>query len=89
MTDHEAKTFNHFSQANAEALAEVCPECEAYRDWFTYGRWNAQGEQVEKGQHGTRITIIHETADKEKDGDITPTKIPGHATVFCRHQIAK
>ena len=89
MTDHEATTFKYFSIVNAEALAEVCPDCEAYRDWFTYGRWKAQGEQVEKGQHGTRIAIIHEEPAKGDGEDGTPTKIPSTATVFCRHQIAK
>lgn len=88
MTIAEAKTF-HYSAANAikvqQAIeAKVVPcSCVPYLDVFNYKRWQAQGMQVLRGEHGLvklpTIMVI------EKDGQ--ETKRMGSSTVFCRCQV--
>lgn len=84
-TAETATQFERYSEANAEVLHEACPECQAYIDWFTYKRWLAQGFQVQRGEHGTKLTILAERKDKE-DPEKT-YKAPWRTTVFCRHQV--
>ena len=92
MTAAAAVTFEHGkSTAHVLLLASAAAangcQCKAYRDWFTYRRWQAQGYQVRKGEHGTRITTwVHYTA-KDKDGNEHERTRPRTTTVFCRCQV--
>ena len=89
MTKQQATQFERFSEINAEILESICTKCEAYKDWFTFKRWEAQGEMIARGQHGTRITVIVKTNDNsDKKEDVQTAKV-WHAVVFCRHQLAK
>ena len=92
MTAQQARHFEHGkSMASEVALAMAAQErgcnCQAYRDWFTYRRWQAQGMQVQKGQHGVKLTtwISYETEDK--DGNVKTHSRPKATTVFCRCQV--
>jgi len=86
-TAETARQFEGYSQANALILSCACPDCIPYEDWFTYNRWLAQGYQVQRGQHGTKLEIYVERPDRN---DQTKTvRIPWHTTVFCKHQVAK
>jgi antirestriction protein ArdC len=87
MTKKEATTFERFSAVNAAILESVCPSCEPYKDWFTYKRWEAQGKQVAKGQHGTRITVVVNKDDDDDDEQTVKYAKVWHAVVFCRHQV--
>ncbi len=66
-------------------------DCEPYRDVKTYKAWQAEGEQVVKGEKGIRVTTYIEfdsTGRKPDDPDYEPdAKRPWHAYVFCRHQL--
>lgn len=58
----EAKTFEQHSEINTRILEAECEaskeeKCEAYKDWFTFNRWIKQGFVVNKGEHGTKITV--------------------------------
>ena len=90
MTAVEARHFDRFSMTNAAIVAEAFPcGCEAYRDVFTYRRWQAQGFQVETGQKSTRIeTWIPVKKTDEVTGEKRVVgKRPRTASVFCRHQV--
>ena len=87
MTRKEALTFKRISARNGDILLRVCPKCEPYKDWFTYKRWKAQGEQVARGQHGTRLAVILEIEKEDENGEKTIETRPWTAVVFCRHQI--
>ena len=93
-----AEDARHFSQGHSTrqamildmAAAERGCNCEPYQDWFTYGRWRAQGQQVQQGEKGTNLAIYIETEKEDKEtGEITRGKRPWHTRVFCRHQVAK
>jgi antirestriction protein ArdC len=72
-----------------EAAAEHGCSCKPYVDWFTYNRWKAQGMQVQKGEHGVKLTTYpkEEVVDKET-GKIKTISRPKTTTVFCRCQVA-
>ena len=90
MTASEARHFDRFSEQNAAIVAEtfLCG-CEAYRDVFTYRRWQAQGFQVQKGEKSARIqTWIPVKKTDEVTGEKRVVgKRPKVAAVFCRHQV--
>ena len=90
MNATEAKTFEHKSIWNAATVEELRPcGCKAYKDIFTYKRWQAQGFQVMKGEVGTRITTfktIYKT-DEETGEKIPVGKRPWTSVVFCRCQV--
>ena len=86
-TAETAVQFDGYSMANALILSVICPECAPYEDWFTYARWTAQGFQVQKGQHGTKLMTFIEMKDKEDEKK--SHRRPWNTTVFCRHQVAK
>jgi len=88
MTKDEAKKFKYYSAVNAKILRNKCPECEPYKDWFTYKRWEAQSEQVARGQKGTRLTTYVETEVELENGKTEIETHPVTATVFCKHQLA-
>lgn len=93
MTAVQARTFEHGKSTTHEVLLAACAaengcQCRAYHDWFTYRRWQAQGFQVQKGEHGVKLqTWIRYTA-KDKEGRETERVRPKSTTVFCRCQIA-
>ena len=89
LTADQAKRFDRTSTANFQivalaAAARGC-SCEPYVDWFTYRRWQAQGFQVQRGQHGVKLTTWIPVIDKET-GEQTG-KRPRTASVFCRCQV--
>ena len=92
MTAETATIFTHGHSAAhvallaQEASARGC-NCQAYRDWFTYRRWQAQGCQIRKGEHGTKITTWVHYTRKDKDGQEHDRSRPKGTTVFCRCQV--
>ena len=94
LTPEEATSFDRYSATNAaQAIAQLVESgacsgtCEPYQDIFTYKRWLAQGYQVQRGQHGARLTIVvHGSKADDKTGDTVEYSRPWHTTVFCRHQ---
>lgn len=89
MTAAEAVTFETISETNAHILmmaahARGC-QCMPYSDWFTFNRWQAQGFQVQKGEHGVCLTTY--IPIKDKDSDEVKYRRPHKTYVFCRHQV--
>ena len=87
MNSLDAQTFVHRSKINAKILENTCPKCKAYKDWFTYNRWDAQNFQVKKGQHGTTIKSYHVVEMLDKNGKVKEELHPHTARVFCRCQV--
>jgi len=97
MTAEQAATFDRKSGVSAAILAMAAAErgcgCEAYRDWFTYRRWQAQGYQVRRGEHGVKLLTYAEVKVKADGGDgddgatTTTQRRPVATTVFCRCQV--
>jgi antirestriction protein ArdC len=91
MTAEVATTFSTFSSAHALILAHAAQErgceCQAYRDWFTYKRWRAQGYQVQRGEHGVKLTVYVEREAETDDGKTRTYSAPWRSTVFCRCQV--
>ena len=93
LTAVEARTFEHGkSMAHAMILAGAAQDngcsCQAYQDWFTYRRWQAQGMQVQKGEHGVKLTTWVTFEREDSQGKVTVHKRPKGTTVFCRCQVA-
>jgi len=95
MTAEQAVRFERHSPTSAAILAMAAAgrgcECEAYRDWYTYRRWQAQGYQVRRGEHGVKLLTYAEVKVKA-DGDdgattTTTRRRPVATTVFCRCQV--
>ena len=93
MTAQEATRFEHGQSTGSALILTLAAQergctCQPYADWFTYRRWKAQGFQVQKGEHGVKLTtyipktITNENGEKEQVG----TR-PWHSTVFCRCQV--
>lgn len=94
MTAAQARTFNTHSQENAAILEAAAAlrgcDCRPYVDWFTYNRWQAQDQQVQRGEHGVKILTWIETEKKDKKtGEVKRELKPRRATVFCRCQVKK
>lgn len=94
MTATEAKTFDTYSIQNELILAMAADArgcaCEAYRDWYTYNRWNAQGFQVQKGEKGVCLQTYRPYDEKdEKTGKVKRSVRPWRSYVFCRCQVAE
>jgi antirestriction protein ArdC len=89
MTSATATSFDRFSLQNAAIVENAAPcDCEAYRDIYTYARWQAQGMQVRKGEHGTKISTYAPITAKDDAGQtVVVGKRPWTSTVFCRHQV--
>lgn len=90
MSATEATTFEQYSGGNMTLVDSHFSECgcQAYADTFTYRRWLAQGQQVEKGQKGCKITVYAQTADTDDDGNETSgRKVLTSSTIFCKHQV--
>lgn len=92
MTESEATVFEQgFSLQNAAILDMAATErgcnCEPYIDWFTYKRWQAQGYQVQKGEHGVKLSCFLKMKQTDKDGKETTYSRPWTSVVFCRCQV--
>jgi len=94
MTAEDATTFESYSEFNAQTLMDAAEargcECQPYVDWFTYKRWKAQGMQVQKGEHGVKITTFVERfskTEKDKNGRPKSYRVPRNTSVFCRCQV--
>lgn len=96
MTAEQAVRFDTFSPTNALIVASsLTCGCSPYQDVFTYRRWAAQNCQVQKGEHGIKITtwIIARGKDADREPNAEPAdqengyKFPRTTTVFCRCQV--
>ena len=91
MTAAEAQSFDRFSLVNAAILEEASAlkgcNCHAYEDWFTYNRWQAQGLQVQRGEHGTKISVIIYSEKENDQGQVESRSFARTSTVFCRCQV--
>ena len=88
MTETQARSFAGFSVGNA-IMAEtgrVCG-CKAYKDIFTYGRWQALGFQVRRGEHGSRLPLVKDVVKEDEDGQEKSRRVLGSSVVFCRCQV--
>jgi len=92
MTIAQATVFSHKSLASELILEAASRErgcsCRAYVDYFTYNRWKAQGFQVQKGEHGVKLTTYITTYKTDPvTGEKVPSgKRPRTVSVFCRCQ---
>lgn len=91
MTPEQAVSFDGYSAGNAMVVRASLPcGCEPYVDVFTYRRWQAQGCQVKRGEHGIKIAKVVATTREDKEtGEKRDSRYLGSATVFCRHQIER
>ncbi len=91
MTAAEAQSFDRFSLVNAAILEEASAlkgcTCHAYEDWFTYNRWAAQNQQVQRGEHGTKISVIVHKQTTNDQGEVKDISFGRSVTVFCRCQV--
>ena len=96
MTAAEARTFEGglSLRSAAEVAEQLDCSCEPYADVFTYGRWQAQGFQVRKGEKAIRFSTwirpgSGEASDDEDDaqGDEQPRLLKRRVFVFCRCQV--
>ena len=93
MTIAEATVFSHKSLASELILEAASRErgcsCKAYTSYFTFRRWKAQGFQVQKGEHGIKLTTyipVHKT--DPKTGEKVPNGVrPKTTSVFCSCQV--
>ncbi len=93
MTADEATTFDRYSVSNAAQLTAAAEargcHCEPYADWYTFGRWRAQGFHVRRGEHSTRIATFAPITRTDPDtGEVTVIgSRPWTSHVFCRCQV--
>ena len=92
MTAVQATTFEHGKSLASELVLALAAQangcsCEAYRDWFTYKRWQAQGYQVQRGEHGVKLQTWIHYPTKDKHGNEVERVRPKSTTVFCRCQV--
>ena len=91
-TPETARRFEHGeSIPHTVLLAQAAQQrgctCEAYVDWFTYRRWQGQGYQVQKGEHGVKLTTFRTVEEQGRNGQTVSKSIPWRSTVFCRCQV--
>lgn len=79
------ESMTHAMILTMAAQARGCT-CEPYRDWFTYRRWQAQGYQVQKGEHGVKLTTYRPITETKHGKEVRKT-IPRTTSVFCRCQV--
>ncbi|MEE9612352.1 MAG: hypothetical protein V3W19_13945 [Desulfatiglandales bacterium] len=100
MTAKQAKEFDTISEKNylmVKALlaskSDPC-QCEPYKDVFTYGRWKAQGYQVQRGSKAIKAPLV-KRGTKEVEHPTTGEKDIKHWRVmtvsylFCRCQVKR
>jgi len=91
MTETEATSFGKVSATSINTiLANRHCNCDPYNDWFTFKRWIAQGQCVNKGAHGIKL-ICYAPGELKVDEDTRETVEIGKkwytAYVFCRCQV--
>lgn len=89
-TADAARAFTAKSLANAAYIrGQLACDCEPYADVFTYRRWQAQGQQVRRGEKGIKIPVVKtvEGADDDDAPRKRDRRILGSASVFCRCQV--
>ncbi len=97
MTAAEARTFERHSLTNAVIVEQAVREngcqagCSAYSAIFTYKRWQAQGMQVRRGEHGAKAVTYVVTCRVCADGacadhDRPPVRAKTYV-VFCACQV--
>lgn len=91
MSAEEARHFEVFSAANAQAIKGQIPcDCEPYKDVFTFNRWKGQGYHVLKGEHGLRIDVyMSREVEDQATGGTKTIKTRARAVVFCRCQVER
>ena len=89
MSASEARSFERFSVANAVQVEEALEcGCQAYRDVFTYKRWQAQGYQVRRGEKAVRLPLHKTVTQTDKEtGEETTRSVRTRSAVFCRCQV--
>ena len=90
MTAAEARSFDRYSNANAASVMTALQcGCRPYEDVFTYNRWRAQGQQVQRGQKAIKLPVIVSREVKDQDSEEARfIKLLRTTAVFCRHQVA-
>jgi|TARA_Y100000034_G_C6806583_1_gene362235 hypothetical protein len=91
MTAKEARQFDTYSERNASTVEESLEcDCQPYEDVFTYGRWIAQGYQVQKGERSIRIPVIVRIREEDDNGDmVIKRSLKRSSPVFCRCQVKR
>jgi hypothetical protein len=92
MTPQDATRFEQGESATSTMILDLAAQangctCAAYVDWFTYRRWKAQGFQVQKGQHGVKLTTYIPVFKTENGEKVKSGVRPKAITVFCRCQL--
>ena len=92
LTAETAKQFEHGASIPhililAQAAKERGCTCEAYVDWFTYRRWQAQGYQVQRGEKGVKLTTFKPVEKVDEKSKTVTRSVPRTTTVFCRCQV--
>ena len=89
MTAGEALSFERYSVANAAAVAEALGcGCRPYQDVFTYRRWRALGQQVQRGEKAIRLPLIYARTETDPEtGEQHTRRRMGRSAVFCRCQV--
>jgi len=91
VNESEARSFDrtsdrHYAILAFEAAARGC-QCEAYRDWYTYKRWRAQGMQVQKGEKSFKLPTFYTVKEVDKSGKEVPITRRSTSCLFCRCQV--
>jgi antirestriction protein ArdC len=91
MTATEACQFDTYSPKNAAIIqSQLVCDCVPYETVLTYGRWQAIGFQVQKGQHGITIVAVKDGAKTDPDtGEEVIVKYAKKTHVFCKCQVKK
>jgi hypothetical protein len=89
MTPQQAQSFNMVSKNSVSTiLAQRTCNCDPYTDWFTFKRWIAQGQCVNKGAHGIKLLIYTPSEALEDDGKTVVINKKFYSSwVFCRCQV--
>ena len=92
MTAEDARSFGGESKANALRLMLAARDrgctCKPYEDWFTFGRWIAQGFAVRKGEHGVKLPVVIQGQAEATETEPAKTyTMLRRTTVFCRCQV--
>lgn len=93
MTAEDAQSFEGKSLMNMAILIDTAQtrgcQCKPYVDWFTYKRWRAQGYQVQRGEHGVKLSTFVKGAREDENGMLRQYSHPWVSVVFCRCQVQK
>jgi antirestriction protein ArdC len=86
-TFEKGKSKDHEIFLSMVAASRGCA-CQAYQDWFTFRRWQAQGMQVQRGEKGTKLTTYIPVFVTDDSGDKHPSGTrPKTTSVFCHCQV--